>query len=483
MADSTINGLTALTGANVDNTADQLAIWDNSDSTTKKITRTELMVGLPAGTAAAPAISFSGSAGTGMYLSAANVLAFATNGTLRFSIGSSGRLYPATTGTVDEPSIARGGDADTGMWWPTTNTLGFSTGAAEAMRIDSSQRLLIGGASTPTLPDGTGVVFTPKTIVQASSGIVGLSVAVQDGTRNRRIGLFVDDTNGIQGISSNYSTSQIPFVYRDATAERLRIDSSGNVGIGVTNPLAKLSVYGALQSAATKATIATFDTQTYAANVGAGIALGGLVDAGTSYASFALIGGRKENATLGDTAGYFVVETRPTAAGNLTERLRITSTGEVQIAAAGTAAVPAITVGGDTDTGIWYNANNSLSIATGGATRAIFNSSGVTVNVAGSAGAPSLFKDSAGLFWPSGTSIAISTGGTERLRLDSTGNVIVNTAAVATTATDGFLYVAGCAGTPTGVPTAYTGRVPIVVDTTNNKLYFYSGGAWRDAGP
>jgi hypothetical protein len=24
---------------------------------------------------------------------------------------------------------------------------------------------------------------------------------------------------------------------------------------------------------------------------------------------------------------------------------------------------------------------------------------------------------------------------------------------------------------------------PIVVNTTNNKLYFYSGGAWRDAGP
>lgn len=73
--------------------------------------------------------------------------------------------------------------------------------------------------------------------------------------------------------------------------------------------------------------------------------------------------------------------------------------------------------------------------------------------------------------------------GTERLRIDANGNVVVNTAAIATNATNGFLYVAGCAGTPTGVPTAYTGRVPIVVDTTNNKLYFYSGGAWRDAGP
>lgn len=71
----------------------------------------------------------------------------------------------------------------------------------------------------------------------------------------------------------------------------------------------------------------------------------------------------------------------------------------------------------------------------------------------------------------------------ERARIDSAGNVVVGTAAIATTATDGFLYVPTCAGTPTGVPTSYTGRAPIVINSTNNKLYFYSGGAWRDAGP
>ena len=72
---------------------------------------------------------------------------------------------------------------------------------------------------------------------------------------------------------------------------------------------------------------------------------------------------------------------------------------------------------------------------------------------------------------------------TERLRIDANGNVVVNTAVIATNATNGFLYVPTCAGTPTGTPTTYTGRAPIVVDTTNNKLYFYSTGVWRDAGP
>ena len=65
------------------------------------------------------------------------------------------------------------------------------------------------------------------------------------------------------------------------------------------------------------------------------------------------------------------------------------------------------------------------------------------------------------------------------------GSVIIGnlSSALATTATDGFLYIPTCAGTPTGTPTTQTGTAPIVVDTTNNKLYFYSGGQWRDAGP
>lgn len=83
----------------------------------------------------------------------------------------------------------------------------------------------------------------------------------------------------------------------------------------------------------------------------------------------------------------------------------------------------------------------------------------------------------------SSKSIRFFTNNTERARIPAAGGMIVGTAVLATTATDGFLYVPTCAGTPTGTPTTQTGTAPIVVDTTNNKLYFYSGGAWRDAGP
>jgi hypothetical protein len=53
-----------------------------------------------------------------------------------------------------------------------------------------------------------------------------------------------------------------------------------------------------------------------------------------------------------------------------------------------------------------------------------------------------------------------------------------DTVALATNATNGFLYIPTCAGVPTGTPTAVTGKAAMVADTTGNKLYVYLGGAW-----
>ena len=69
--------------------------------------------------------------------------------------------------------------------------------------------------------------------------------------------------------------------------------------------------------------------------------------------------------------------------------------------------------------------------------------------------------------------------GTQRLLISDTGNVVVGTAALATSAATGFFYQPSMAGTPTGIPTTYTGRVPTTYDSTNNILYAYNGGAWQ----
>jgi hypothetical protein len=56
-------------------------------------------------------------------------------------------------------------------------------------------------------------------------------------------------------------------------------------------------------------------------------------------------------------------------------------------------------------------------------------------------------------------------------------SVVIGNQALATTATEGFLYIPTCAGTPTGVPTVRTGRVALIYDTTNFQFWIYDG-AW-----
>lgn len=79
--------------------------------------------------------------------------------------------------------------------------------------------------------------------------------------------------------------------------------------------------------------------------------------------------------------------------------------------------------------------------------------------------------------------LGYGSGGTRGFRLDTLGNTIIGPAgALSTTATDGYLYLPGMPGTPTGTPTSETGKNPIAIDSTNNLLYFYSGGSWHAAG-
>lgn len=65
----------------------------------------------------------------------------------------------------------------------------------------------------------------------------------------------------------------------------------------------------------------------------------------------------------------------------------------------------------------------------------------------------------------------------EGLGTGTDGNIAFNDAALATTATVGYVMIPSCAGAPTGVPADIpTGQVALHFDSTNNKLYVYDGG-------
>jgi hypothetical protein len=125
-------------------------------------------------------------------------------------------------------------------------------------------------------------------------------------------------------------------------------------------------------------------------------------------------------------------------------------------------------VGGGVTTGFNNVMLNKGSASNTGITNGISNV--IIGNITGLAGGTS-------------TSVYIgdtSASGTTAIVKDANHNVYFSdNTALATTATNGFVYVRGGAGTPTGTPaTSITGHVPLYADTTNNKLYIYSGGSW-----
>lgn len=75
----------------------------------------------------------------------------------------------------------------------------------------------------------------------------------------------------------------------------------------------------------------------------------------------------------------------------------------------------------------------------------------------------------------------VAGSGTEHVYLEGLNTVVGLKAIMETTATAGFLHIGRCAGAPTGVPDLYTGKCPMVVDSTNGRLYVYHTGAWHYA--
>ncbi len=58
-----------------------------------------------------------------------------------------------------------------------------------------------------------------------------------------------------------------------------------------------------------------------------------------------------------------------------------------------------------------------------------------------------------------------------------TNDVRLGPTGATTGMTGGYVFIPAVAGPPTGVPTAQTGFVPIIYDSTNDKIYVYRG-AW-----
>jgi len=149
-----------------------------------------------------------------------------TTGTIPTLVATT--LVTTGTGTAAAPAIVPTGDTNTGIFFPAADTIAFSEGGAEAMRIDSSGNVGIGTVSPRGKLDVSEDVYVAagKQIqITGSPGTTGLQLFGQDAAES------------LIGTMSSQS-----LVLRTNATERLRIDSSGNVGIGTVSPGTKLDV-------------------------------------------------------------------------------------------------------------------------------------------------------------------------------------------------------------------------------------------------
>ena len=72
-----------------------------------------------------------------------------------------------------------------------------------------------------------------------------------------------------------------------------------------------------------------------------------------------------------------------------------------------------------------------------------------------------------------------ATGFNDLMLQPDGGSVAVGFDPISTSATTGFLYIPTCAGVPSGTPATIGSLAPMVVDTSNNRLYVYISGSWR----
>jgi hypothetical protein len=125
----------------------------------------------------------------------------------------------------------------------------------------------------------------------------------------------------------------------------MRINTSGNVGIGTSSPNAKLTVgdssgavlgipttatfYGTSSISSSVGTVGLFSTETAAADVGPILTFGGKSGNSFSPYPFAFIQGAKASATAGDYSGYLRFLTVPSDGSGPVERLRINASGNL----------------------------------------------------------------------------------------------------------------------------------------------------------
>jgi hypothetical protein len=296
---------------------------------------------------------------------------------------TTGDIYVGA-GSATSPSVQMN-DTNSGLFAPAGNTIAFSTAGGERVRIDASGNVGIGTTSPSSYYATTLVVDAPD-----EDGITVVSP-----TTGRGYLAFADGTSGSSQYRGyfGYDHANDSLQIATAGAEAMRIDASGNVGIGTSTNLANGTLN--VESNGTSVLQARSDS------------------AGVNDGDTSVVVSRALNSTAGKWAnatyrGYSHAWSYGNSAAT-NEAMRIDSSGNVGI-------------GTDSP-----NGNSQLHIAHAGAAQ-------LRIEDTTSAGTCAInFSDALDgnvgqiLYSHADNSLAIKTNDSERMRIDASGNVGIGT--------------------------------------------------------
>ena len=285
---------------------------------------------------------------------------------------------------------------------------------ATAITIDSSENVGIGITSPTTALEVVGDIKIKEGSAYSNYGLIDVSEAVLT----------------LETYSVNTSSYPANIIFKPAGTERVRIDSSGQVGIGETTPNAKLHIATA-DSTTFSASDSSWHTQVIKNDTGAASNASGLcfftsangyhVNAGSGIACV-------KNGTNSDYGADLVFITRPQSAVAV-ERMRIDSNGNV-----GVGSTPVTTLRNDvhaTEKGLQVGRAAMLFSDTGLTTdlqnNSHLNNSDQRVAMTGTLGATLYGQYNGQHTWYTAAAVAAPNvqSMTARMSLDISGNLVV----------------------------------------------------------
>jgi len=346
---------------------------------------------------------------------------------------------------------------------------------------------------------GSGTTGSPLTAVSKISASANNSVTINPDGLYSAIPTYTTGSVIFAGTSPGYATQNNSNFFWD--------NSNFRLGIGTNSPSDALHLSGTIAgnryivkvenlSTATGNTVAGFQGYNSA---GQCFVISGL---GTNYNNIpyytasgtvfsSVQGGLFLNAAPSNAKITFTTDSGTPASSN--ERLALSNSGavfsnmvNVKLSYTGVNGATSITCDGANNTA----ATAELQVSIAGTQMGFLNSTGSSWTTSGifnplqvNLGARSAATGGMNITSPAGPINLVCGGNVTTkvaINVDTNLNVSIGNAALATNATDGFLYIPTCAGVPTGTPTSKSGRVPIIFDTTNSDYYIYNG-AWKKA--